>query len=247
LDCAHEIVSAAVDADESPLAAALDAVDRPGRRSVIDLGCGTGWLLPRLIDRFGHVVGLDRSARMLALARERLLDAYGELPDHVELRQGSIGHAGVDSERHDVCVALNSVLMPEPRAVRRALRGIHRRLKRGGKLLAVFPALESLREIHQHCWQRALRAGRSPEVAWRRVRETLVSDRINFALGHVDVGYMVQKHHTANELAAELERAGFRDLRHGRVVYRREVQLDGSDLFGGRRPRSWHHFFEGAL
>jgi S-adenosylmethionine-diacylgycerolhomoserine-N-methlytransferase len=51
--------------------AALDL--RPGHR-VLDLGCGTGLNLPALVEAVGpagSVVGLDRSAAMLARARRR--------------------------------------------------------------------------------------------------------------------------------------------------------------------------------
>ena len=42
---------------------------------VLDLGCGTGLNLPLLLDRVGadgHVIGLDRSSSMLAVARDRV-------------------------------------------------------------------------------------------------------------------------------------------------------------------------------
>jgi len=42
---------------------------------VLDLGCGTGLNLPLLLDRVGadgHVIGVDRSSSMLAVARDRV-------------------------------------------------------------------------------------------------------------------------------------------------------------------------------
>ena len=54
---------------------AIDALDlRPGD-TVIDAGCGTGWCLPRLMERVGttgRVIAFDPSREMLALARSRL-------------------------------------------------------------------------------------------------------------------------------------------------------------------------------
>lgn len=47
---------------------------RPGD-TVLDAGCGTGWCLPRLIERVGEdgsVIGFDPSPEMLAIARLRL-------------------------------------------------------------------------------------------------------------------------------------------------------------------------------
>jgi S-adenosylmethionine-diacylgycerolhomoserine-N-methlytransferase len=57
------------------LLAELDA--RQGQR-ILDVGCGTGWALPRLARRGAHVTGIECARPMLARARgraERLRDA----------------------------------------------------------------------------------------------------------------------------------------------------------------------------
>jgi predicted TPR repeat methyltransferase len=46
--------------------------DPEGVQSVLDLGCGSGLLAEELIERGYEVVGVDASAEMLAVARERL-------------------------------------------------------------------------------------------------------------------------------------------------------------------------------
>jgi SAM-dependent methyltransferase len=46
--------------------------DPAGVQSVLDLGCGSGLLAVELIERGYEVVGVDASAEMLAVARERL-------------------------------------------------------------------------------------------------------------------------------------------------------------------------------
>ncbi|MHB8477404.1 MAG: tetratricopeptide repeat protein [Casimicrobiaceae bacterium] len=48
-----------------------------GRAAVLDAGCGTGWCGPLLRSTAGHLVGVDLSPGMLALARQRGL--YDEL------------------------------------------------------------------------------------------------------------------------------------------------------------------------
>ncbi|MGZ3381843.1 MAG: methyltransferase domain-containing protein, partial [Isosphaeraceae bacterium] len=57
---------------QNPLWDALDAITAPGRKTVVDLGCGTGPLLARLVERFGRVIALDFAPAMLARARERI-------------------------------------------------------------------------------------------------------------------------------------------------------------------------------
>lgn len=48
-----------------------------GRAAVLDAGCGTGWCGPLLRSTAGHLVGVDLSSRMLALAKQR--GVYDEL------------------------------------------------------------------------------------------------------------------------------------------------------------------------
>jgi ubiquinone/menaquinone biosynthesis C-methylase UbiE len=54
---------------------------KPGDR-VLDVGCGTGWCIPFLLDAVGptgHVIAFDPSQEMLAVARERIGAAPVEL------------------------------------------------------------------------------------------------------------------------------------------------------------------------
>jgi 2-polyprenyl-3-methyl-5-hydroxy-6-metoxy-1,4-benzoquinol methylase len=57
---------------ENPLWAALAAVPDAARKTVADLGCGTGPLLPHLAERFDRVIALDFARGMLKHAQERL-------------------------------------------------------------------------------------------------------------------------------------------------------------------------------
>jgi len=76
---------------QSRLRPAIDLLARVGDvepRLVCDLGCGTGQVTALLLHRWpsAHVIGVDASAQMLALAFEaeyaqRLQCAYPPLPD----------------------------------------------------------------------------------------------------------------------------------------------------------------------
>ena len=57
---------------ESPLRQALEAIPDASNKTVADLGCGTGPLLPYLAGRFSRVIALDFAPGMIARARERL-------------------------------------------------------------------------------------------------------------------------------------------------------------------------------
>jgi 2-polyprenyl-3-methyl-5-hydroxy-6-metoxy-1,4-benzoquinol methylase len=47
-----------------------ECVGNVGGRTVLDAGCGHGWLSRALLDRGAHVVGIDGSATLLSKARE---------------------------------------------------------------------------------------------------------------------------------------------------------------------------------
>lgn len=67
-----------------------------GRLSVLDLGCGPGWLTKEIDDRGGNVVGVDGSRTLLNIARER----YPDL-DFVEADLADGLPAGLSNKTYD--------------------------------------------------------------------------------------------------------------------------------------------------
>ncbi len=53
--------------------------------TILDSGCGTGYLSLQMGNKGAHVIGVDFSPRMIEIARERA----GENPDHVDFRVDS--------------------------------------------------------------------------------------------------------------------------------------------------------------
>lgn len=66
----YEIENRAVDPDGA-LAAAMLAVDDWAGRTVLDLGCGTGFHLPWFAETAGRVIGVEPHGDLVALARRR--------------------------------------------------------------------------------------------------------------------------------------------------------------------------------
>jgi ubiquinone/menaquinone biosynthesis C-methylase UbiE/DNA-binding transcriptional ArsR family regulator len=97
---------------------------------VADLGVGTGSLAEALAPFAGCVIGVDRSAQMLAAARHRLRGL-----NHVELREGDLEALPIDDGEVDVAVlALVLHYVVDPPSV---LSEVLRILKPGGRLLLV--------------------------------------------------------------------------------------------------------------
>ncbi len=78
------------------LAAVIEALKQSGAKRVLDLGCGEGKLLRKLLaeKQFEEIVGMDVSHRALRIAQERL--HYDRLPEkqqkRIRLFQGSLGY-----------------------------------------------------------------------------------------------------------------------------------------------------------
>lgn len=112
----------------------LERVDRC--EIAVDLGCGTGHLIPTLKERADIVIGVDSSTRMLEIARRRFIE-YGM---GVDLRLGELEHLPLRDEESDF-VLLNMVLhhLSVPQE---GIREAHRILKKGKKFMIV--------DFHKH-------------------------------------------------------------------------------------------------
>jgi arsenite methyltransferase len=102
----------------------------PGER-ILDVGCGPGFYCAELLDDVGpsgHVVGLDSSAAMLALAGRRLAGREG-----AELRESDATGLPVDDASFDGAI---SVQVQEYVAdIGTSLAELHRVLRPGGRVL----------------------------------------------------------------------------------------------------------------
>jgi 2-polyprenyl-6-hydroxyphenyl methylase/3-demethylubiquinone-9 3-methyltransferase len=125
---------------QSRMALVLETIDGHGTPAgrVLDVGCGTGFLLERLAERGCSGVGIDLSPDSVALAAERLRAIGAD--DRLEARVGS---AYEPPEGPYNLIALTDVLehLEEPRACLRALR---ERLAPGGLLVVSTPNRRSL-------------------------------------------------------------------------------------------------------
>lgn len=97
-------------------AAMLDAAKVGNGATMLDMGCGAGLACMMALERGALPTGLDASANLLEIARERI-------PDR-EFKQGDIEELPFDDDTFDVVFAANSVQFADDqqKAVREALR-----------------------------------------------------------------------------------------------------------------------------
>lgn len=130
-------------AEYGPAAAQRAAEQTPHEATVLEIGPGTGELLPLLAERFDRVIGLDNSAEMLAKAEAQVRERGLR---NVELLLGDTGTALAAGLRPEAII-VNMVLhhVPEPEQL---LRDVAALLPTGGVLV-----LTELCE-HDQAWAR---------------------------------------------------------------------------------------------
>lgn len=106
-------------------------------KKVLDLGCGTGENLIPLLRRGAHVIGIDISPELIALAEKRL-DEEGL---QASLKVASASDTGLSDESVDAVFAMSVLHHLELEAARREIQRI---LRHGGYLILREPVRYSL-------------------------------------------------------------------------------------------------------
>lgn len=108
---------------------ALLALLPPGL-TIVDLGCGTGAMLPLLAPVAARVVGVDREEAMLEVARARV-----EGLDNVTLLRGRLDDLPIDSDGVDLAVC--ALVLHHVRELGPVLAEARRVLRPGGRLVVL--------------------------------------------------------------------------------------------------------------
>jgi ubiquinone/menaquinone biosynthesis C-methylase UbiE len=112
--------------------------------SLLEIGCGNGFLLQILRERFPAVrlCGADYSADMVRLARTRNVA-------RCEIRREDVRALTLPSASFDVVVSERCLInLPHQRAQADALREIHRVLKPGGHLVLIEAFIEGIQNLN---------------------------------------------------------------------------------------------------
>lgn len=241
-DYAAEFLDPFRDSIENPLLGFLDEISGDTARSmtVADLGCGTGPLLPHLVDRFGSVIALDFAEGMLEACRKRLGPKRSA---KVRFLNRAMHELDDLAGSLDIAAAVNSLVMPDPRVVDTTLRKIFDSLKPGGQFLGVVPSVDA---IHHHTlmlWDAYLDQGYSLEESQRLVATHMEHPLYDFSFGKFEFGAIRQKFWQPDELAFRLRKAGFASVALVKLEYPWDESLAGYKILKNH-PKTWDWTFK---
>lgn len=231
-DYSAEIVSPFDEGTSNPLFDELLSMEDAQRKTVADLGCGTGPLEPFLAQHFGRVVALDFSRGMLRNAR-RNVDAK-----NVSFHRADLADLRRFRDSFDVAVAVNSILAPSPRRVDRMLRQIWTTLVQGGTFFGVFPAMDSILYHAMLVLERENSEHESEPLAIQHAKKVCEHEKYDFVTAVFDDDGHRQKHYYEFELRHRLRKAGFTNLRFRKVRYPWDDSVSGFECFPGM-PKLW--------
>ena len=144
---------------------------------ILELGCGTGRVAIPLGRTGAHVIGIDRSATMLARAQSRVRRA--RIGWGVQLIRGDIRQLPFPDKSFPLVMAPYGILQSllDEEVLRATLKDVHRVLTRGGtfglELVADLPAWD------EYANRTTLRSDRGPHGRPIKLIETVKQDRKN--------------------------------------------------------------------
>lgn len=118
---------------EERLDAVMDHLRADGVETVLDLGCGSGALLERLLaePRMRRIVGVDNSPGALLTAEERFTSPAGSRDERLSLRRGSITDVDRDLTGFDAAVLVETIEHLDPAHLSRLERSLFTNLRPG--------------------------------------------------------------------------------------------------------------------
>jgi len=197
----------------SPLKRTLSVLARRGAKSVADLGCGTGPLLPFLAKHFDKVCAVDFADGMLVRSQESA-SACG----NVQFLNRPLTDLTPLHSALDVAVAVNSLVMPDPRELDAALHETRACLKPGGAFLGILPAMDAVHYLTMLLVDRALSLGQSLESARKNGAHHNDHACYDFAFAEFCFEGLRQHFWEPAEIHFRFDRAGFRLRRLKKVA-----------------------------
>ena len=209
----EQIISPIKDSIKNPLFSDIEKV-ADKKKTVLDLGCGIGELMPLLSEKFKDVVGIDFSKEMIQKAKEK-----SKKLENVKLRFLNMKKLEDLGKKFDVIISVNSIISPKIKDVNLILRKILESLKPGGVFLGVLPSMESYIYQAMLVIDEKLEKGYSEGRAKNNAKKDLSDEEFDFVKGGLKFDGDSQKTFYRFEIKYRFFKAGFREIAIDKVLY----------------------------
>jgi SAM-dependent methyltransferase len=235
-DYEQEFINPDLPEVRNPVRLALAQLKHSASKTVADLGCGIGPLLPFLAERFNRVLAIDFAEKMLERAKERCRGL-----GNIEYFRCALTDLTALHGQLDVAVAVNSLVMPGFDQIDVALNAVHAALKPGGRLIGIVPSIDSVHYMTFLLVDRARRAG-MPEAKARQNAAAHAEHKLfDFAFGDFQMRGIRQHFWQPFEVRLRLGNAGFQGIRVKKVRLAWRQFACATDL--ADYPAPWDWFF----
>ena len=218
---------------DNKLFKSLAHIAKHQNKSVLDLGCGIGNLLPFLSKTFKKVVGLDFSSAMLKIARKRCKSL-----NNITILKGDMRNLKQFYSKFDVVTAINSILMPSIEDINIIFSELYNVLKQKGRFIGIFPSIESDLYRAMLTYEREFIESKSARTAKKNTHIIIGKDTYDFLLGIFN-NKGKQKHYYCFELKYRLKNAGFKNIKISKLHYPWQHCVDDDINFFQGKPQLW--------
>ena len=141
----------------------LERLPLEGHERVLDVGCGTGRLTEKLLERLprGEVVALDLSFNMLQTAREYLRPRFGSRIRFAQADAAALPISLAGQVEAIFSTATFHWVLDHPML----FKSLHAALKPGGRLVAQCGGVRNIQRVHDRCAQLASESPFAPYFA----------------------------------------------------------------------------------
>lgn len=209
-----------LDRDQSGILTGCITKVAKNTKSVIDFGCGNGSLLPLLSQHFESVHAIDHSARLLEQAK------LNEASQNVRFEQADLSVPYQAHPKADVLTCVNVLLHPDVAIRRQILTNAVASLKRGGRLIVVVPAFESLLHTYRTIVESNVSQGLDRDKAVTEVEAVYEDEVVSAVDGIVTLGTEPTKMHMRDEIVTELQQVGITQVRTDRIEFGWSEMID---------------------
>jgi SAM-dependent methyltransferase len=220
----------------NPLWSWLDRIPRCQEKTVADLGCGTGPILPQLAFRFARVIAVDFAPAMLERARQRCRQFANVEFHHLALQNLQPLHGSLD-----VAIAINSLGLPNPAEIDQALREIWQCLRPRGWFFGIVPAMDAIHYFTMLLVDRALARGLPLDLARKNAAHHATHAEYDFAFSRFLYRGTEQHFWFGFEVPYRLRRAGFVRIHVEKLYIPWDQVSKLKDL--AEHPPTWDWFF----